>query len=177
MNSIETTRLLLRGLRESDRAPLLRVLGDAAVMRLVFAGGAMPHGEAEAFLGTAFTFGRENVGLGVLCERDSGDVVGFAGVIPCTSFGSDDLEFGFALRMESWGRGYATEIGHAQIAFGFRELALDRMLALVHPGNQASVRVLEKLGMNCLTEVCAGQRGPRRVYVAERSAVSDAGRE
>lgn len=174
MYTIETERLLLRELRASDAAGLVRMLGDATVTAWLFAGQPMTEAEARAFIEREFVFGRSALGLGLLCERESGAVVGFAGLIPCTCYGTGDVEFGFALKAECWGRGYATESGRAQLEFGFRELGLERMLALAHPDNSASLQVLEKLGMTFVTDVRCEQRGPRRVYVAERPAALDA---
>ena len=72
-----------------------------------------------------------------------------------------------------WGRGYATELGSALIAYAFDELEVPRVVAQVEPANQASRRVLDKLGMteqgkrtaygrpHLLYEVLRGSFGPR----------------
>jgi RimJ/RimL family protein N-acetyltransferase len=54
---------------------------------------------------------------------------------------------GYFLNRESWGRGYATEVGRALLSFGFDQLKLLRIWAWCDTENSASVRVLEKLGM------------------------------
>jgi RimJ/RimL family protein N-acetyltransferase len=46
-----------------------------------------------------------------------------------------------------WGRGYATEAAGACLDAAFAGLRLDEVIAIVAPGNAASVRVLEKIGM------------------------------
>ena len=61
----------------------------------------------------------------------------------------------------------ATEIGEAQLVFGFEQLECARLLGLVNPQNTASIRALEKLGMRCQGTVADPERGPRRVYVIE----------
>jgi RimJ/RimL family protein N-acetyltransferase len=45
-----------------------------------------------------------------------------------------------------WGQGYATEAVAACGAFAFQELGLQKLLASVYSGNDASIRILEKLG-------------------------------
>jgi RimJ/RimL family protein N-acetyltransferase len=54
--------------------------------------------------------------------------------------------FGFHLRPEYWGRGYATEAGRAVIRHAFTNLSVRALFAGHHPANPASPRVLEKLG-------------------------------
>lgn len=54
---------------------------------------------------------------------------------------------GYCLHKEAWGSGFATEAGRAMIDFGFDVLHLHRIWAGVAPGNVASERVLQKLGM------------------------------
>jgi RimJ/RimL family protein N-acetyltransferase len=58
-----------------------------------------------------------------------------------------DGEIGYILRRDAWGSGVGTETAGVLIAFGFNELALDRVWATVERGNVASMRVLEKAGM------------------------------
>jgi [ribosomal protein S5]-alanine N-acetyltransferase len=54
---------------------------------------------------------------------------------------------GYFLNRESWGKGYATEVGRALLTFGFEQLKLLRIWAWCDTENAASIRVLEKLGM------------------------------
>lgn len=55
-------------------------------------------------------------------------------------------ELGYTFHRDHWGKGYATEaVGHL-LAVGFEELKLERISATCHPGNMASIRVLEKSG-------------------------------
>jgi ribosomal-protein-alanine N-acetyltransferase len=53
---------------------------------------------------------------------------------------------GFYLARAYWGRGLATEAGRAFVNFGFHDLGLSRIVTAVEIGNDASIRVLEKLG-------------------------------
>lgn len=56
-------------------------------------------------------------------------------------------ELGYWLGLPYWGRGYATEAAHAVMAYGFDTLKLNRIFASHFSGNDASGRVLEKIGM------------------------------
>jgi ribosomal-protein-alanine N-acetyltransferase len=165
---LKTPRLILRAAIESD-IPLLheRVFGNSEVMRYAFAGVPLSEGEAEGFMRSHFTFGDSLTGIATLTERPTGDVIGFAGLFPCAVLGADDFEIGFVLARQAWGRGIATEIGEAQLAFGFGRLNCNRLLGLVEPRNAASIHALEKLGMRYLKDVAEPPRPNRGVYVIE----------
>lgn len=57
------------------------------------------------------------------------------------------VEVAWRLCAEHWGHGYATEAARASLALGFEQLGLDEILAWTTPGNRASLRVMEKIGM------------------------------
>jgi RimJ/RimL family protein N-acetyltransferase len=67
-----------------------------------------------------------------------------------------DVELGYTLARDVWGRGYATELGRALIEYAFTELRVPRVVAQVEPANTASRHVLAKLGMV--------ERGERTAY-------------
>ena len=55
-------------------------------------------------------------------------------------------DLGYELHPEHWGRGYATEAAFALVNFGFQELGLNRISSWCIADNDASARVLERLG-------------------------------
>ncbi len=167
--TIETKRLTLRELRNNDVSQLIEMLSDPPVMRWLFGSGPMTDDEARSFIDENFIFGKQIYGLGVLCVRDTEYFVGFAGLLPCRYLYEDDFELGFALRGESWGKGYATEIGIAQIEYGFKNFDVRRLLGLVHPKNMASRSALEKIGMKLIKTIHTDERGPRCVYMIKKS--------
>jgi ribosomal-protein-alanine N-acetyltransferase len=163
---LSTPRLILRAATEND-IPVLqeRVFGDSEVMRYAFAGVPMAGGETEHFMRAHFTFGVSLIGIATLTEKPDGNVIGIAGLSPCGALGGDDFEIGFVLARQAWGRGIATEIGEAQLAFGFDRLGCGRLLGLVEPRNAQSIHVLEKLGMRYLRDSADPKRTHRRIYV------------
>ena len=158
----------MRAFRDSDLPALAEMLADPVVMRWLFGTGPMTSDEARHFVEECFDFGRSASGLGVLCRKETGVFVGFAGLLPCRYLYEDDFELGFALREDSWGKGYATEIGTAQIAYGFENFDVQRLLGLAHPQNTASLKALEKIGMKLFKTIHTDQRGPRCVYAVKR---------
>ena len=167
--TIETERLILRELRDCDVSPLVEMLSAPIVMRWLFGSTSMTTDEARHFINENFVFGKQAYGLGVLCTKEKEYFVGFAGLLSCRYLYEDDFELGFALQEDSWGKGYATEIGMAQIAYGFKNFDVRRLLGLAHPQNMASLHTLEKIGMKLLKTINVDQRGPRRVYTIKRN--------
>ena len=165
---LTTPRLILRTAIERD-IPIMRerVLGDPDVMRYVFQGGAMTQERAEEMMRKHFTFGDSLTGIAILTEKPADDIIGFAGLFPCKALGADDLEIGFVLARQAWGRGIATEIGEAQLTFGFEQLNCTRLLGLVDPRNGPSIHALQKLGLRHLKDVTEPRRANRSVFCIE----------
>jgi RimJ/RimL family protein N-acetyltransferase len=72
--------------------------------------------------------------------------------LPATSAAdlTDDYEVGWHLAQAHWGKGYATEAARALLRFGFDDLRLGAIYAVVNPANAASIRVTQRLGMTPL---------------------------
>jgi RimJ/RimL family protein N-acetyltransferase len=165
---LTTPRLILRSADEQD-VPLMRqlIFGDSEVMRYVFHGTPMAEAETEQFMREHFTFGDRLTGIAILIEKPADEVIGMAGLLPCEALGAKDFEIGFALARNAWGKGIATEIGEAQLAFGFDQLGCSRLLGLVDPRNGPSIHALEKLGLRYLKDVAEPKRANRSVYCIE----------
>jgi len=65
----------------------------------------------------------------------------------------NETEVGFLLDRPFWGRGYATEAALASLRFGFEQLGLNLIIALVYADNLASRRVIEKCGLTCMEAI------------------------
>lgn len=163
---IETPRLVLRVAQPDDFGPLFaRVLSDPVVMRHVDAGGALDADRAAAFFASALDHHGSGGKPGVLVEKATGELIGYAGPRGCRVLGADDLEIGFVLARAAWGRGYGGEIGRAQIAHVTGTLGRPRALALAAPDNAASIATLLAIGMLFATSLEVAGRGRRNVYV------------
>lgn len=168
---INSERLLIRAPRPEDFGPLYQaVLSDAEVMRLAFQGQLSDQDRAFDFFSSVLDHDATGRKPGILIERSTNDVIGFAGPLLCSVLGAPDYEIGFVLARRTWGHGYASEIGRAQIEYGFTTLKLDRVLAQVSPENAASIRVLERLGMQLCSTTETSGRGVRLVYAIDQSS-------
>ena len=124
---------------------MLAVHGDPEVMRYSLS-GACDAAQSGARLRRMIEHQeRQGFSKWGVCERASGALVGDCGVQLLE--GGPDVELGFHLRRSVWGQGYATEAARACLEASFAGLGLDQVIAIVAAGNVASVRVLEKIGM------------------------------
>lgn len=73
------------------------------------------------------------------------EIIGWAGLQYLPEL--NETEVGFLLDRPFWGKGFATAAGRASLSFGFEYFALDHIIALVHPENLASRRVIKKCGL------------------------------
>jgi RimJ/RimL family protein N-acetyltransferase len=88
-------------------------------------------------------------GLWAATVDATGWTIGFVGVAHPLWFPdlSHEVEIGWRLHPDAWGHGYATEAGHASLVAARDELELTRIIAVIDPGNVASVAVATRLGM------------------------------
>jgi RimJ/RimL family protein N-acetyltransferase/protein-L-isoaspartate O-methyltransferase len=80
-------------------------------------------------------------------ERASGRFLGDCGLQPFEHRGPE-VELGYDLHPDAWGRGIATEAARAVVADGLARLDVDRLVAVIRPDNHGSRRVLEKTGFH-----------------------------
>ena len=143
---IETARLRLRGFSPEDLDALCQVFGDPEVMKYI-SGGKPRTREAtrEGLLRSIKGWGKCGFGLWAVVEKAGDRMIGYCGLIYLED--TPEIEVAYGLAKSAWGKGLATEAARASLEFGFEELKLERIVAVVNPLNLASRRVLERLGM------------------------------
>ena len=102
-----------------------------------------------------------------LVEKGTRRIVGHCGLIEKNIAGNDEIELIYVLHPSVWGRGYAREAGKALIDYGFHELGLSRIVALVDPGNIPSERVALAIGMICEGDTPRPDESRKRLYSIE----------
>ena len=154
---LTTERLRLRGWTDSpaDLARLADLYGREEVTRWLGGGPSVP--PAELVARWAALHARDDRFGCWAIERPAG-VAGRAGdaaVVAGTLLfkplpnGVGEIEVGWHLHPDSWGHGYATEAARAVIQRGF-EAGLPEVYAVVRPGNEPSLAVCRRLGMDPL---------------------------
>jgi ribosomal-protein-alanine N-acetyltransferase len=156
---LETERLLLRPLSLDDLDVFAAFYADPEVMRYLGAGRTLSHDESEQSLRRMLrSFEVDGFGQLAVERADDGELIGRCGFLvwdavtltPTTEAEADgptELEIGYALGREFWGQGYATEAATAVRNHALRSMHRTRLIAFIRPGNLASARVAEKLGM------------------------------
>jgi RimJ/RimL family protein N-acetyltransferase len=145
MDKVETDRLTLRMLRETDFDAYAEMCADPDVMRYI--GDGQPMARQMAWRNLAQMIGHWSLrgyGLWAAEERSSGDLVGRIGF--WNPDGWPGFELGWTLRRTFWGRGYATEGARAALRLAFARLGRPHVISLIHPENAASIRVAERIG-------------------------------
>ena len=143
---LTSERLMLRRLTADDLELLVRMHSDERVMR--YAGGVRDRAGSEAMLRERILdYYDEHRGLGVWAtiERATGACVGIHNLNHL--YGEPDIQVGYMLYPECWGRGYATEMCVALLRHGFVTVGLPRIVAITDPDNAASQHVLRKAGL------------------------------
>ena len=144
MPSIETERLRLRMVRRDDLDDLAALFADADVMRFVGDGQTADRAVAERALDSIIKHWQTHgFGRWMVAHKGTHKFVGFGGLR--SLFGTPELVYHLA--KEHWGCGFATEFARAALRFGFEERNFETIVAIIKPGNAASIRVMEKLGM------------------------------
>jgi RimJ/RimL family protein N-acetyltransferase len=158
---LESDRLIIRPLRPDDRDPFIALMADPEVTRWVH--GGLPYQPAEVeefFIRCARNLAQHGVCMGALEEKESARMVGISGVQPLGTTG--DLEIGWILSRTTWGRGYATEAGGLAMQHVLETLARPRVCAIIDVGNESSVRVATRLGMQYDRRYTGEELGHRR---------------
>ncbi len=145
---ITTDRLVLREFHEDDWHPVLAYQSHPEYLRY-YAWSDRAEQGAKEFVRTLIGWQHEQPRTRfqlVLELRDGGEVIGNCGIRRRAS-GLHEAELGYELAPWHWRRGYATEAARAMLRFGFRDLKLHRVFSQCIADNTASVRVLERIGM------------------------------
>ena len=152
-----TDRLVFRQHIIPDMEAYCAMEMDADVRRYV---GGQPRTREAAESRFTGTLQPTTNGLGIwaIVLKNEDKYIGRGGVYPHMDGNGNPIPGEASLSLyiakEYWGKGYATEAGQAFVQFGFDVLKLDRIVTMVQAGNDASVRVMEKLGLKLMgTEV------------------------
>ncbi|HSK46827.1 MAG TPA: GNAT family N-acetyltransferase [Coriobacteriia bacterium] len=146
---VETERLCLRPWAIEDADEFAVMARDPAVVEYITGGRPLTDAEVAEFIERQMVTQEERgwsrwaVQLREPRDGEPAGVVGFCG--PGCTF-APEVEVGWWLRAELWGRGLATEAGRAAVRHCFEVIGFPRLICCVHPDNQASRAVARKVG-------------------------------
>jgi RimJ/RimL family protein N-acetyltransferase len=150
--TLETERLLLRPFRNSDHPAYAAMCADPEVMQ--YLGTGVTQNPMEAWRAMASMLGHwELLGYGMFAAevKATGELAGRVGFL--NPPGWPGFELGWTLARQHWGKGYAIEGARACLDYAFGPLGRDRVISLIRPANERSIRVAERLGERLAGEV------------------------
>jgi [ribosomal protein S5]-alanine N-acetyltransferase len=160
-----TPRLRLRPLRPDDAPALHAIYADPRVAAWI-GQHTLADVEAEIAKHVATQAARGWSFLAVE-ELESGRLLGDCGLQPFEQRGPE-VELGYDLHPDAWGRGIATEAARAVMAAAFGPWGVERVVAVVKPDHVASQRVLAKAGLAPSGERAAYGEARMLLYAADR---------
>lgn len=145
MKTLETERLLLRAFEEKD-IPAVQSYAGYSENILYMVWGPNSENETRNFVNMAISYAEKepckNHQYAVVLKENN-ILIGACDL----SLSGDEGEIGWILHRNYWGQGYGSEMGKTLLSFGFDELGLHRIIAHCDAENQASYRLMEKIGM------------------------------
>ncbi len=155
---IETERLLLRLPVPDDAPAVAEAIADAEVMRFIGFGETGTFDTAvEQVESMRRAWSEDGFGRFIVVRKADGARLGRVGLLAWdpsiwrsgirAEIGERaEIELGWTLSRRAWGCGYATEAAAAARDWAFREVRPMRLISLIHPENERSMRVATKIG-------------------------------
>ena len=154
MNILETNRLLLRRLVPDDLDALSALYRDPEMRRSFPPEGAAADGtlnyeetkeELEWFLNGHPR--HPELGLWATVLKENGAFIGRCGLLPWAIDGQDEVEVAYMIDKAYWRRGLGSEAARGIRDYAIQQLGLSRLICLIYPENEASIKVAESMGM------------------------------
>jgi RimJ/RimL family protein N-acetyltransferase len=145
LNELRTARMLLRRMCADDLDDLACMHRDPVVMATL--GGVRDESVVRERLQLHLTHWEQHgFGWWTFREPETLRFMGRGGLRRMPVNGRDEVELGYGLMTEFWGRGLATEMARESVRIAFEVLRLPEMICFALPFNRASRHVMEKVG-------------------------------
>ncbi len=141
---LETDRLRLREFELNDAEDMWKLNEDEEVIRYTGDPPFESVDSAREFLENYPDYRHNGYGRWAVLKKGSGEFIGWCG-LKLNEEGYIDI--GFRFFKKEWGKGYATEAAQACLDYGFNKLGMKEIIGRAARKNIASLKVLEKLGM------------------------------
>jgi RimJ/RimL family protein N-acetyltransferase len=155
---METERLLLRPYEDDDFDFYASLWRDPEMVKYIGVGRTRNRERCrERFAELQkIKYTQGGTGLLVAIDKESGEYIGHAGLIPQLIDGKRELEIGYWIAKSYWGQGYASELALYLRDYAFNMLDEKRLVSLINFGNKASISVAKKTGLTFEREVYFG---------------------
>jgi RimJ/RimL family protein N-acetyltransferase len=147
MKILETERLVLRRLSSDDAEFILELLNQPSFLRYIGDKGVRTTEDAVRYIQTGPVASYERFGFGLyLVElKETRVPIGMCGLLKRDTL--PDADVGFAFLPDYWSQGYAFEAASGVMSYGREVLGLRRIVAITSLDNEASIKLLEKIGL------------------------------
>lgn len=147
MKILETERLIIRQLSKDDAEFIFELLNEPSFIRNIGDRNIRTLDDACAYIvnGPVASYARNGFGLWLVMLKETNESIGMCGLIRRENL--EDVDIGYALLPKFWSQGYAVEAARAVKEYAKDVAGLKRLVAIVDPTNEGSIRVLEKLGL------------------------------
>lgn len=144
---LETDRLVLREFTTDDAKFILHLLNEPSYLEFIGDKGVKTVVDAQTYLtnGPITSYKKNGFGLLLTTLKESDTPIGMCGLIKRE--GLLDVDIGYAFLPTYWGKGYASEAAAATLTYGKIKFGLQRIVGITAVHNQASIKVLEKIGL------------------------------
>lgn len=160
MRMAESPRLILRELCPEDLSPLFKMYSEPGMTTFIDPLPSFEEAEKELSVYISQVYGIYGYGLWAVTDRQTGALIGRAGIESKPGLSGDTVELGYQIAPHLFHRGYGREAVHSVLSF-VRDhvnkdlLDLKHVIARVRPGNLASIKILEGEGfLYSHTESC-----------------------
>src|SRR6204780_3521073 len=160
MPVLQTARLSLRHFDRADAPFIFELLNEPSWLQHIGDKGIKTLSDAERYIqdGPATMYARLGFGLYLVELTGSSESVGMCGLIKRDTL--EDVDLGFAFLSRFWGNGYAYESAAAVMSYAKIRLGINRIAAITTPDNQASIKLLRKLGFAAERLIAAAGDAP-----------------
>jgi RimJ/RimL family protein N-acetyltransferase len=163
---LSTERLTLWRLNAGDAPFILRLLNEPSWLEHIGDKGVRTIADAERYIekGPVEMYGRLGFGLYQVRLTATDEPIGMCGLLKRETL--EDVDLGFAFLPAFWGHGYAREASAAVMHYARNMLRLARIVAITGRGNDASRKLLEKLGFGFERSIRFGTGGEELLLYA-----------
>ena len=147
MTRLETERLIIRELMESDAAFILQLLNEPSFIYYIGDKGVRTLEDARQYIltGPVASYAKNGFGLYLVTLKDASTPIGMCGLIKRDELPDPDI--GFAYLPDYWSKGFGFEAASSVLKYGAEILKLKRILAITSPDNEASGKLLMRIGL------------------------------
>lgn len=144
---LETERLFLRGFNVGDAEFILTLLNEPSFLRFIGDKKVRSLQDAEKYIlnGPVASYERNGFGLCLVELKETHTPIGMCGLLKREELPDPDI--GFAFLPDFWNKGFAYEAAAAVMKDARERLNLERILAITNQDNEASIKLLQKLGL------------------------------